>query len=62
MAKLASISASKSEREWQAEDDVRTLTRASEIRKDKARFARAKAKAQEQLKALQAATAAMATK
>ena len=45
---------SKAEMEkFQAEDDVRTLVRASEIRADKARFRRATKAAQQQLKALQ---------
>lgn len=39
---------------WRAESDVRTLTEASAIRKDKARFARAQACAKEQLAAMQA--------
>jgi len=33
---------------WQAEDDVRTLQRAGEIERDKARLARAKATAKKQ--------------
>jgi len=45
------------EKSWQAEDDVRTLVRAAEIRKDGPRLKRAQAKAKEQLAALTAATA-----
>lgn len=41
------------ERRWQAEDDLRTLTRAMEIKNDKARYRRAMAMAKEQLAALQ---------
>lgn len=42
------------ETKWQAQDDLRMLTQAAEIKKDKARYARALAMAREQLKALQA--------
>ena len=37
------------DKEYQAEDDVRTLIRAGAIKKDKARLKRAKAKAKEQM-------------
>jgi len=46
----------KREEDWMAEDDLCTLMRAAEIQKDKPRLARAKAKAKEQLAALNAAT------
>lgn len=36
------------EQKWQAEDDVRTLTRAKEIMEDKARMKRAKVMAESQ--------------
>jgi len=36
---------------WQAEDDLRTLIRAAEIKKDKPRMARARKAAKEQLDA-----------
>lgn len=49
-------SSAKQEQSWQAEDDLRTLIRASEIRKDSARLKRAQSKAKEQLAAIQAAT------
>ena len=39
---------SKSEKDWMAEDDFRTLARAREIEADKARLSRAKKAAQEQ--------------
>jgi len=57
MAKATAVKASKTEQDWMAEDDLRTLMRAAEIRKDPARLKRAQAKAKEQLAALQAATA-----
>lgn len=50
--------ASKSdEAKWQAEDDVRTLIRAGEIKKDKKRLARALKMAKEQMASLQAVKA-----
>lgn len=52
----AQISA-KQEADWRAEDDLRTLLRAAEIKKDPKRLAAAKAKAKEQMQALQAAQA-----
>lgn len=45
------------EQKWQAEEDVRTLVRAEEIRKDKPRLQRATAMAKKQLAALQGVTA-----
>lgn len=45
---------SKAEREkWQAEDDLRTLVRAAEIKKDKARTTRAMALAKKQMAELE---------
>lgn len=44
---------------WQAEDDVRTLVRAEEIRKDKDRLRRARALAKKQAKAAADAAAGM---
>ena len=41
------------EKKWQAEDDLRTLQRAAEIRKDKGRLAAARKCAKEQMAALQ---------
>jgi hypothetical protein len=54
-ASKASAEDTKREQKWMAEDDLRTLMRAAEIQKDKARLARAKALAKEQLASLQAA-------
>lgn len=45
------------EEKWQAEEDVRTLVRAAEVRADKARMKRAMACAKEQMAAMKAATA-----
>ena len=42
------------EQKWQAEDDVRTLVEAEEIRKDKPRFKRAMKAAKEKMAALEA--------
>lgn len=56
------IAVTSSERDWQAEDDMRTLARAEEIRKDPARLKAALGKAKEKmaelgaLQALQAGT------
>jgi hypothetical protein len=44
----------KSDDDYQAEDDLRTLARAEEIRKDSKRFKAALAKAKEKIGALQA--------
>lgn len=41
--------------DWEAQSDVRTLTEAAEIRKDKKRLARARKKAREMMKALEGA-------
>ena len=49
----------KRQEQWHAEDDLRTLARAIEIRKDPRRMARAKALAQEQIKAAQTTAAAI---
>lgn len=49
----------KRQEQWQAEDDLRTLVRANEIRKDPRRLARARAMAQEQIKAAQTAATAI---
>lgn len=50
------MSASKEEKameeKWRAEDDLRTLTNAAEIRKDKGRMKRVRAYCKEQIKAL----------
>lgn len=40
------------EKKWRAEDDIRTLQRAEEIKRDKARMSYAKKCAAEQIKAL----------
>lgn len=59
MAKTLSAAqvSAKQEADWRAEDDLRTLLRAAEIKKDHKRLAAAKAKAKEQMQALQAAQA-----
>jgi hypothetical protein len=59
MAKTLSAAqvSAKQEADWRAEDDLRTLLRAAEIKKDPKRLAAAKAKAKEQMQALQAAQA-----
>lgn len=51
MGKALSASAqmAKSEAEWRAEDDMRTLARAAEIRKDAKRLAAAQALAKKKL-------------
>jgi hypothetical protein len=49
----------KRQEDYQAEDDLRTLVRANEIRADPRRLARAKAKAKEQIAAAQGAAAAI---
>ena len=41
------------EKKWQAEDDMRTLTRAKEIEGDRARMAAAKRVAEEKIKEMQ---------
>ncbi len=47
------------QQQYQAEDDLRTLVRANEIRRDPARLARAKAMAKEQIAAATANAAAL---
>lgn len=51
---MATETAAARDRKWEAEEDLRTLVRAGEIRKDKARFKRAMAMAKHQLKTLEA--------
>ena len=41
------------EKKWQAEDDMRTLTRAKEIEADRARMAAAKKVAEQKIKEMQ---------
>lgn len=48
------ISSNKQEYDWQSEDDARTLMRAAEIQKDKARLKRAREWAKKQLAGIQA--------
>jgi hypothetical protein len=45
---------------WQAEDDMRTLCRAEEIKADPKRLAKAQAKAKEKMAEMQKAMGAMA--
>ena len=45
------------EQRWQAEEDLRCLTRCAQLKKDKPRYARAVALAREQAAALQAVAA-----
>ena len=53
MAAIKESATQKADREnWEAEDDVRTLVRAGEIRKDKARLKRATVMAKKQLQTL----------
>lgn len=54
MAKEKSATAVSSDDKWQAEDDLRTLVRAEEIRKDSKRFKAATAMAKEKVKELNA--------
>lgn len=61
MAKKSSIAyatgpSQKEQDRWQAEDDLRTLLRAEEIKKDKKRLAAARNMAKEQLASATAAT------
>lgn len=44
---------SKEEKDWRAEEDLRTLIEAEKIKKDKARLKAAMAKKREKVKALQ---------
>lgn len=50
----AAQSISSHERDWRAEDDMRTLARAEEIKRDPARLKAAQKKAREKLDELQA--------
>jgi len=52
MARAPKISAD--ERRWRAEDDLRTLTRAQEIQKDRSRMSQVQKIAQQQVKTLSA--------
>ncbi len=54
MAKVRAIAMTKSEDDWRAEDDMRTLMRAEEIKKDPKRLARAQALAKDRLMELAA--------
>lgn len=55
MAKDKNMTAASGEHDkWQAEDDMRTLARAEEIRKDAKRFKAAVAMAKEKVKELEA--------
>lgn len=49
------------ERKWQAEDDMRTLTRAKEIEADRARLAAAKKVAETKIKEMQSVVAKKVT-
>ena len=49
MKKETAVHSMKEEDRWQTEDDLRTLTRAEEIRKDAKRMARVKRLAKERL-------------
>ena len=51
--KAKPVQVSKSEAQWQAEDDARTLLRAEEIKADKARVGKAKAVVAKQAQAAQ---------
>lgn len=53
----APLSAKAQDAKWAAEDDLRTLVRAGEIRRDKKRLAAATKCAKEQAKALETAQA-----
>ena len=55
---MASLNASKGPDEWQAEDDLRALARAEEIKNDPKRYKAALAKAKEKIAALQDVQAA----
>lgn len=46
------VKMSKDEQKWRAEDDMRTLLRAEEIRADKARLSKASAIAKQQMAAV----------
>lgn len=47
-----SMTISKEEQKWRAEDDMRTLLRAEEIKSDRARLAKASAVAKKQMAAV----------
>lgn len=47
------VGMSKEEKDWRAEDDLRTLIEAEKIKKDKARLKAAMAKKREKMKALE---------
>ena len=50
------------ERDWRAEDDMRTLARAEEIKRDPARLKAAQKKAKEKLEELQSVAGGMKPK
>jgi hypothetical protein len=50
--KSVQVRISKDEMKWRAEDDMRTLLRAEEIRADKARLSKASAVAKQQMAAV----------
>ena len=50
-AKAGEIAMAKDDKRWQAEDDLRTLTRADELRNDKSRMSRVSQLAKEQIAA-----------
>ncbi len=56
MSKNGLIAAPKAERDWQAEDDLHTLMRAAEVKRDPKRMARAKLVAKQRLKDLNSVT------
>lgn len=62
MAKKSAEAAPMIDKNWQAEDDLRTLVRACEIRKDSKRHAAAKALAKQQLTELKKISTATAEK
>lgn len=53
MNKATKVAMDKEEAEWRAEDDLRTLIQAEEIRADRARLKRAMAKRKEKIANLQ---------
>jgi len=55
---MGGIQAAKSEREYQAEDDLRTLQRAIEVKNDPARYKRAREMARKKLAELAAISVA----
>ncbi len=50
---MASIKETKSDRDWQAQSDLRTVSESCEIRKDKARWKAVVAEAKKQKQALE---------